>query len=93
VLFKQKISNFVLKLFMEDEQGIDLRKITDAGDVVIFSLSGSRYADYIRRIGKMVILDVNSLVAYRQATGRKPIFGVYDEFSAYGDRRIVDIGK
>jgi type IV secretory pathway TraG/TraD family ATPase VirD4 len=78
-------------LFIENDQGIDLRKITDEGDVVIFSLSGSRYGEYIRKIGKMVILDVNSLVAYRQATGRKSIFGVYDEFSAYGDRRIVDI--
>ncbi|MBH0158648.1 type IV secretion system DNA-binding domain-containing protein [Fictibacillus sp. 5RED26] len=78
-------------LFVESENGIDLQKITDHNDVVIFSISGSRYADYIRKIGKMIILDVNSLVAYRQAMGRKSIFGVYDEFSAYGDRRIVDI--
>lgn len=78
-------------LFVEGEKGIDLQKITDNNDVVIFSISGSRYADYIKKIGKMIILDVNSLVAYRQAKGRKSIFGVYDEFSAYGDRRIVDI--
>ncbi|WP_257962601.1 TraG/TraD/VirD4 family protein [Bacillus sp. UMB0893] len=78
-------------LFIECEKGIDLQNITDHNDVVIFSISGSRYADYIRKIGKMIILDVNSLVAYRQAKGRKSIFGVYDEFSAYGDRRIVDI--
>ncbi|MFF3024453.1 type IV secretion system DNA-binding domain-containing protein [Gottfriedia sp. NPDC057948] len=78
-------------LFIESENGIDLQKITDNNDVVIFSISGSRYADYIRKIGKMIILDVNSLVAYRQAKGRKSIFGVYDEFSAYADRRIVDI--
>jgi type IV secretory pathway TraG/TraD family ATPase VirD4 len=78
-------------LFVESKNGIDLQKITDHNDVVIFSISGSRYADYIRKIGKMIILDVNSLVAYRQAMGRKSIFGVYDEFSAYGDRRIVDI--
>ncbi|WP_130297373.1 type IV secretion system DNA-binding domain-containing protein [Fictibacillus sp. BK138] len=78
-------------LFIESENGIDLQKITDHNDVVIFSISGSRYADYIRKIGKMIILDVNSLVAYRQARGRKSIFGIYDEFSAYGDRRIVDI--
>ncbi|WP_161805339.1 type IV secretion system DNA-binding domain-containing protein [Sporosarcina globispora] len=78
-------------LFIESEKGIDLQKITENNDVVIFSISGSRYADYIRKIGKMIILDVNSLVAYRQAKGRKSIFGVYDEFSAYGDRRIVDI--
>lgn len=78
-------------LFVENENGIDLRKITNDHDVVIFSISGSRYADYIKKIGKMIILDVNSLVAYRQAEGRKSIFAVYDEFSAYGDRRIVDI--
>lgn len=78
-------------LFIECEEGIDLQNITDHNDVVIFSISGSPYADYIRKIGKMIILDVNSLVAYRQAKGRKSIFGVYDEFSAYGDRRIVDI--
>jgi conjugal transfer pilus assembly protein TraD len=78
-------------LFVESEEGIDLQKITDHNDVVIFSISGSRYADYIKKIGKMIILDVNSLVAYRQTKGRKSIFGVYDEFSAYGDRRIVDI--
>jgi conjugal transfer pilus assembly protein TraD len=78
-------------LFVESDRGIDLQKITDNNDVVIFSISGSRYADYIKKIGKMIILDVNSLVAYRQAKGRKSIFGVYDEFSAYGDRRIVDI--
>ncbi|PET74962.1 hypothetical protein CN514_05045 [Bacillus sp. AFS001701] len=78
-------------LFLESENGIDLQKISDNNDVVIFSISGSRYADYIRKIGKMIILDVNSLVAYRQVKGRKSIFGVYDEFSAYADRRIVDI--
>ena len=78
-------------LFVEREDGIDLQAITDQNNVVIFSISGSRYADYIKKIGKMIILDVNSLVAYRQAKGRKAIFGVYDEFSAYGDRRIVDI--
>ncbi|HER2169560.1 TPA: hypothetical protein VJS58_001853, partial [Streptococcus pyogenes] len=63
-------------LFVERENGIDLQKITDHNDVVIFSISGSRYAEYIKKIGKMIILDVNSLVAYRQAQGRKSIFGV-----------------
>ncbi|MEH7375676.1 type IV secretion system DNA-binding domain-containing protein [Neobacillus drentensis] len=78
-------------LFIESEKGIDLQKITDDNDVVILSISGSRYAHYIQKIWKMIILDVNNLVAYRQAKGCKSIFCVYDEFSAYGDRRIVDI--
>lgn len=75
----------------DDAPGIDLRKISNSNDVVIFSISGNRYADYIKKLAKMVILDVNSLVAYRQEQGRKSIFAVYDEFSAYGDRRMVDI--
>ncbi|MGO4974604.1 helicase HerA domain-containing protein, partial [Bacillus sp. CJ1] len=40
-------------LFAESDNGIDLQKITDNNDVVIFSISGSRYADYIKKIGKM----------------------------------------
>ena len=34
-------------LFVESEKGIELQKITDNNDVVIFSIPGSRYADYI----------------------------------------------
>ncbi len=78
-------------LFIESDKGIDLQKITDQNDVVIFSISGSRYRDYIQKLGRMVVLDVNSLVGYRQTVGKKPIFTVYDEFSAYGNAEIVDI--
>lgn len=78
-------------LFVDRPDGIDLRKIAEEGNAVIFSISGSKYSDYIKRIGKMIILDVNSLVAHQQATGRKDVFAVYDEISAYMDARLVDL--
>lgn len=78
-------------LFKDSDKEIDLQKITNEGNVAIFSISGSRYRDYIKKLGKMVVLDVNSLVAYRQAVGKKSILAIYDEFSAYGNAEIVDI--
>jgi hypothetical protein len=78
-------------LFKDSENEIDLRKITDRGEVVIFSISGNRYKDYIKKLGKIIVLDVNSLVAYRQETGKKTTLCIYDEFSAYGNGEVVDI--
>lgn len=78
-------------LFRGSENEIDLRRITDEENVVIFSISGNKYRDYIKKLGKIIILDVNSLVAYRQETGRKATLAIYDEFSAYGNGEIVDI--
>lgn len=78
-------------LFKDSENEIDLRKITDCGEVVIFSISGNRYRDYIKKLGKIITLDINSLGAYRQETGRKETLCIFDEFSAYGNGEIVDI--
>lgn len=78
-------------LFVDSENQIDLTKITDEGNVAIFSISGNRYRDYIKKLGKIIILDVNSLVAYRQSAGSKKTLAIYDEFSAYGNGEIVDI--
>lgn len=78
-------------LFKNSDREIDLRNITDEGNVVIFSVSGNRYRDYIKRLGKIITLDVNSLGAFRQETGRKKTLCIFDEFSAYGNGEIVDI--
>jgi type IV secretory pathway TraG/TraD family ATPase VirD4 len=79
------------ELFREKPDGIDLRKSTEDNEVVIFSLSGNKYQDYIKSLSRFVIMDVNNLVDYRAKTGRKSIFAVYDEFSAYASAEIVDI--
>lgn len=78
-------------LFEERKDGIDLLKITDRNEVVIFSLSGNKYRDYIKTLGRLVIMEVNTLVDHRFKQGKKSIFGVYDEFSAYANEEIVDV--
>lgn len=78
-------------LFEDTEDGIDLKKITDNDEVAIFSLSGNKYRDYIKTLGRLVISEVNTLVDYRQKAGKKSIFSVYDEFSAYVSHEVVDV--
>lgn len=77
--------------FRNSEKEIDLRRITDEGNIVIFTISGNRYQEYIKKLGQIIILDINSLIAYRQDTGRKATLAIFDEFSAYGNQRAVDI--
>ncbi|WP_336766147.1 TraM recognition domain-containing protein [Paenibacillus sp. USHLN196] len=78
-------------LFVEREDGIDLKTITDNNEVAIFSISGNKYKDYIKTLGRVVIMEVNTLVDYRQKEGKKSIMSVYDEFSAYVSHEVVDV--
>ncbi|SEP33403.1 TraM recognition domain-containing protein [Paenibacillus sp. OK076] len=78
-------------LFVEREDGIDLKAITDNNEVAIFSISGNKYKDYIKTLGRVVIMEVNTLVDYRQKEGKKSIMSVYDEFSAYVSHEVVDV--
>lgn len=78
-------------LFEETGEGIDLKEITDRDEVAIFSLSGNKYRDYIKTLGRLVISEVNTLVDYRQKEGKKSIMSVYDEFSAYVSHEVVDV--
>ena len=78
-------------LFVERENGIDLKAITDNNEVAIFSISGNKYKDYIKTLGRVVIMEVNTLVDYRQKEGKKSIMSVYDEFSAYVSHEVVDV--
>lgn len=78
-------------LFKERKDGLDLMKVTDNNEVAIFSLSGNKYRDYIKTLGRVVIMEVNTLVDYRQKQGKKSIMAVYDEFSAYVSHEIVDV--
>lgn len=78
-------------LFVERKNGIDLKTITDNNEVAIFSISGNKYKDYIKTLGRVVIMEVNTLVDYRQKEGKKSIMSVYDEFSAYVSHEVVDV--
>ncbi|OUB78440.1 TraM recognition domain-containing protein [Bacillus thuringiensis] len=79
-------------LFEESEDGLDLYKVTEAKEAILFSLDGNIYKEFINIMARLVILDVQTLVSMR---GRRDsvedgLLAIYDEFSAYGNPDIVD---
>ncbi|PEK34112.1 TraM recognition domain-containing protein [Bacillus pseudomycoides] len=77
-------------LFEETEDGLDLYKITEAKEAVLFSLDGNIYKEFINIMARLVILDVQNLVSMRGRRSDK-VLAIYDEFSAYGNPDIVGI--
>lgn len=78
-------------LFEETGGGMDLLEVTDRNEMAIFSLSGNKYRDYIKMLGRIVISEFNTIVDYRQKAGKKRMLMVCDEFSAYASHEIVDV--
>ncbi|MGG4335940.1 type IV secretory system conjugative DNA transfer family protein [Priestia aryabhattai] len=77
-------------LFEEKESGIDLRKIVEEKAMVVFSVDGLAYSDYVDKLSRLVIMDINNLCSYLYKTGRQSVFAVFDEFSCYVNKNVVD---
>jgi len=79
-------------LFKEKENGLDLIKLSENKEGLFISLDGNVYDDYIKKIARFIISDINYLVSYRNKTQQKdnPILAIYDEFSVYANDKIVD---
>lgn len=78
-------------LFKENGQGIDLRKIVEEKAMVLFSIDGLAYRDYVRKLARLVVMDINNLCSYLYKTGRQPVFAIFDEFSCYVNEEVIDI--
>ncbi|MCW2920485.1 MAG: type secretory pathway VirD4 component-like protein [Thermoleophilia bacterium] len=63
---------------------LDLERISEHGGVACFSLNSARSAVTAAQIGSLAVLDVQSMVAKRIATGSitRPVIVCIDEFSA-----------
>lgn len=79
-------------LFEDKEDGLDLVKMSDDKEAVFVSFDGLIYDDYIKKIARFLILDLNYLVSKRNKNKEKdnPILAIYDEFSVYANPKIVD---
>ena len=77
-------------LFEEREDGIDLRRIVEEKAMVVFSIDGLAYSEYVDKLARLVIMDINNLCSYLYKTGRQSVFAVFDEFSAYVNKNVVD---
>ncbi|GAB6483162.1 TraM recognition domain-containing protein [Bacillus cereus] len=77
-------------LLKENENGIDLRKIAKEKAMVLFSIDGLAYGEYVEKIARLVIMDINNLCSHLYKTEPQSIFAVFDEFSAYVNKNVVD---
>jgi hypothetical protein len=78
-------------LFEENGKGIDLREIVEEKAMVLFSIDGLAYRDYVKKLARFVIMDINNLCSHLYKTGRQPVFAIFDEFSCYVNEEVVDI--
>lgn len=79
-------------LFEDKEDGLDLIQMSDEKEAVFVSFDGNIYDDYIKKIARFLILDLNFLVSKRNKNKEKdkPLLAIYDEFGVYANPKIVD---
>ncbi|MGQ9498209.1 MAG: type IV secretory system conjugative DNA transfer family protein [Desulfotomaculales bacterium] len=71
---------------------LDLAAVINQGAAAVFSLNSLAFPEYSRLLGRLVIADLKT-VADRQL-GSKIIYTIFDEFSVFASRAVVDlIGK
>lgn len=71
------------------ERDINLLDAVNSGDVIVFSLDSSKYAEVCKQIGGLVIQDLVTLASeLRHLDNQKPFRVYVDEFSAIGNDNI-----
>lgn len=72
---------------------IDLQRLSHDGGVVCFSLNSARSAVAAAQIGALAILDIQSMVAQRIASGSiiRPVLVCIDEFSALDSDHLLGL--
>ena len=75
---------------MINEDGIELKKIMDAGDVVYFNLKTDINTFLAEGIGRMLIIDLKYLAAFRSEADSK-FFIFVDEFETIASQFFTDV--
>ncbi|MED4128207.1 TraM recognition domain-containing protein [Shouchella miscanthi] len=79
-------------LLQDKEGGIDLFEIMKRKESVIFSFNSGSYSEFIKRLGRFVIADIeNNVTRMYEIDDNCYVTGIFDEFGAYGNANIVGI--
>ncbi|GAB4273571.1 type IV secretory system conjugative DNA transfer family protein [Thermincola ferriacetica] len=76
-------------LFVDDGNALDLVKAVDESAVVFFSLDSLRFPEYARLLGRLIVLDIKTVVS-RMFGRNKKIYAVFDEFGVFASGQVVD---
>jgi type IV secretory pathway TraG/TraD family ATPase VirD4 len=73
---------------------IDLEQVIGQGGVAVFSLDSLAFPEFSRLLGRLVVADLKCAAARSYRREKRYIYAIFDEFSVFASRAIVDlIGK
>lgn len=82
----------------DEEQNIDLMKIIEEGNIVLFSFNANDYESFIKGLGRLVISNIAHVVTklyYARLDSEEGEFkgalGIFDELGAYVSKKIITI--
>lgn len=81
--------------YNKDNKKLDLiEEIINNNSIVLFSINGIKYHEYVRTIGKLVINDIRSVVARKMELNNfEPFMIILDELGVYIDENLVDLNN
>lgn len=92
IVIYKLIDSEIGHLFVESENELDLVECAERKEHVFVSFDGSTYSDFIKVIGRFLILDINYLASKRlhQEVSTDEYLAIFDEFSVYANEKVVD---
>lgn len=80
-----------LEELFTNSNAIDLNKIIENGEVVLFSLDSLRYPEQSRALGRLIVNDLKSCVSAHQRRGGGPVSLFFDEFNVFASHEVIDV--
>lgn len=80
------------ELIKNQKNTIDLSKVLDDRQIVIFSLDSLRYPEQARLMGRLIVNDLKACIAEHQRNRRgERVSLIFDEFNVFASASVVDL--
>lgn len=92
IVIYKLIDSEIGHLFVESDNELDLIECSENKEHVFVSFDGQTYGDFIKVIGRFLILDINYLSSKRvhKEVDTDEYLAIFDEFSVYANEKVVD---
>lgn len=80
-----------LRGLFTNKYSVDLNKIIENGQSVLFSLDSLRYPEQSRALGRLIVNDLKACVSAHQRRGGGAVGVFIDEFNVFASHEIVDV--
>lgn len=78
--------------FFQTENTINFMEAIKENAVILFSINGLKYAEYIRKLGRLLIHEIKIICSYINEEYRsKKVMAVFEEFATYVTPEAIDI--